>query len=62
MCKALAGEGSNVLAASCLFKGMVNCNMTNDDMVDFIVLASQLLGKVKHDCQGRMLRSAVDSW
>ena len=52
MCKALAGEGNDVLAASCLLKGMVHCSMTNDDTVNFIVQASQLLGKLKHDCPG----------
>ena len=59
MCKALAGEGNDILAASCLFKGMVHCNMTNDDTVNFIVQASQLLGKLKHDCPGRCQQSVA---
>ena len=61
MCKALAGEGNDVLAASCLLKGMVHCNMTNDDTVNFIVQASQLLGKLKHDCPGRCWLSVAGS-
>ena len=61
MCKALAGEGNDVLAAWFLLKGMVYCNMTNDDTVNFIVQASQLLGKLKHDCPGRCRLSVAGS-